>query len=151
MLPEKGESLKLMWVPAHTEIERNEAADEAAKDALNEDILPGTKATKMDWKRWLKNAARRILENEWMTSENAMVQVKPNMKKIKRYSKSFTSQSSWGVETENGLHQNSSGIQTGQQSSTRVPIMSENTFSLPFLWECRSFESQTKRRINMDD
>jgi ribonuclease HI len=32
-----------MWVPAHTEIdEGNEAADEAAKDALNEDILPGT-------------------------------------------------------------------------------------------------------------
>jgi ribonuclease HI len=40
MLAEKGESLKLMWVPAHTGIEGNEAADEAAKDALNEDILP---------------------------------------------------------------------------------------------------------------
>jgi hypothetical protein len=113
MLAEKSESLKLIWVPAHTEIERNEAADEAAKDALNEDILPETKVTEMYWKRWLKNAARRILENEWMTSENAMVQVKPNMKKIKRYSKSFTSRSSWGGETENGLHQNNSGIQTG--------------------------------------
>jgi RNase H len=83
MLAEKGESLKLMWVPAHTGIEGNEAVDEAAKDALNEGILPGTKATEMDWKRWLKIVARRILENKWMISENAMVQIKPNMKKYK--------------------------------------------------------------------
>jgi ribonuclease HI len=48
MLAEKGECLKLMWVSAHTGIDVNEAADEAAKDALNEDILPGTKATEMD-------------------------------------------------------------------------------------------------------
>jgi ribonuclease HI len=60
MLAEKGESLKLMWVPAHTEIEGNEAADVAAKDALNEDILPGTKATEMDWKRWLKKNSKKI-------------------------------------------------------------------------------------------
>jgi hypothetical protein len=36
MLAEKGESLKLMWVPVHTGIEGNEAEDEAAKDALND-------------------------------------------------------------------------------------------------------------------
>jgi ribonuclease HI len=53
-----------MWVPVHTGIEGNETADEAAKDALNEDILPRTKATEMDWKRWLKNTARKILENK---------------------------------------------------------------------------------------
>jgi hypothetical protein len=55
---------------------RNDAADEAAKDALNEDTNEGTKATEMDWKRWLKNIARKILENKWMTSENDMVQIK---------------------------------------------------------------------------
>jgi ribonuclease HI len=64
VLAEKGVSLKLIWVPAHTGIEGNQAADEAAKDALNQDILPWTKATEMDWKRWLKNAARKILENK---------------------------------------------------------------------------------------
>jgi ribonuclease HI len=47
--PEKGENLKLIWVPAHSRIERNEALDDAAKDALSEDILPGTKAAEMDW------------------------------------------------------------------------------------------------------
>jgi ribonuclease HI len=48
MLAEKGESLKLIWVPAHTGIEGNKAAGEAETDALNEDILPGTKATEME-------------------------------------------------------------------------------------------------------
>jgi ribonuclease HI len=62
MPDEKVESSKLMWVPVHTRIEENEAADEAAKNALNKDILPGTKATEMDLKRWLKNAARKIRE-----------------------------------------------------------------------------------------
>jgi ribonuclease HI len=57
MLAKKGENLKLMWVPAG--MEGNEAADEAAKVALNEDILPGTKTTEMDW---FKNAARKFLE-----------------------------------------------------------------------------------------
>jgi hypothetical protein len=75
MLAEKGESLKMMWVPAHTGIEENEAADEAAKDALDEDILPGSKATEIDWKRRWKNAARKFFENKWMTTEHAMVQI----------------------------------------------------------------------------
>jgi ribonuclease HI len=48
MLAEKGESLKLIWVPAHKGIEGNKAADEAAKYALNENILPGTKSTEME-------------------------------------------------------------------------------------------------------
>jgi hypothetical protein len=54
MLAEKGEILKLMWVPAYMGTEGNKPADEETKDALNEDILPGTKATEMDLKRWLK-------------------------------------------------------------------------------------------------
>jgi hypothetical protein len=40
MLAEIGESLKLMWVSPHTRTEGNEVGDKAAKDALNEDILP---------------------------------------------------------------------------------------------------------------
>jgi ribonuclease HI len=48
MLAEKEENLKMMWVPAHTGYKGNEALNDAAKDASNEDILPGTKATEMD-------------------------------------------------------------------------------------------------------
>jgi hypothetical protein len=40
MLAEIRERLKLMWIPAHTRTEGNEVEDKAAKDALNEDILP---------------------------------------------------------------------------------------------------------------
>jgi hypothetical protein len=35
-------------------------ADEAAKDALNEDILSGTKATEMDWKSWAEECSKEI-------------------------------------------------------------------------------------------
>jgi hypothetical protein len=61
MLAEKENNLKLMWIPAQTGIEGNEAA----KDTVNEDIFPVTKATEMDWKRWLKNVARKIIGNKW--------------------------------------------------------------------------------------
>jgi hypothetical protein len=53
MLAEKRVSWKLIRI-SRTEIEGNKVADEAAKDALNKGILPETKATEMDWKRWLK-------------------------------------------------------------------------------------------------
>jgi hypothetical protein len=135
-----------MWVPPHSGIEGIEAADEAATDALNEDILPGTKAIEIDWKRLLKNAASRILVNKWMTSEHAMVQVKPNMKikykdtqNLPRHDQVVVSRLRMGYTRITQAYRLDNRPQPECQTCQR-------TLSVPhILWECRSFESQRVR------
>jgi hypothetical protein len=128
----------------------HEAADEAAKDALNEDILPETKVTEMDWKKWLKNTARRILENKWMTSENAMVQIKPNMKKyngtqnLSRHDQVVVSRLRMGYTRITQAYKLDNSPQPECQTCQKTLSVCH------ILWECRSYESQTKRRKNMD-
>jgi hypothetical protein len=130
-----------MWVPAHTEIERNEAADEAAKNALNQCSLPsGTKATEMDWKIWLKNAARKIFENKWMASENAMVQIKPNMKKynctqnLSRHDQVVVSRLRIGYTRI---------TQAYRLSSIRMLNVTENTFSPSYFMGMQKLRTST--------
>jgi hypothetical protein len=143
MLAEKRESLKLMWVPAYTGIEGNNEADEAAKYALNEDILP----KEMNWKRWLKNTARKILENKWMTSENAMVQIKPNKKKynctqnLSRHDQVVVSRLRMVFTRITQEYR----LDNSNQPECQTPNMSENIISPHILWECRSFEPQRVR------
>jgi ribonuclease HI len=50
---EKGR-VKLMWIPSHSEIMRNERADEAAKNALEEDINDRELYPPQDLIIWMK-------------------------------------------------------------------------------------------------
>jgi ribonuclease HI len=56
LMAEEGSNLKLMWVPKHVGIKRNEKADKAAKD----------------WSKWVKRKSWLVKQEEW----KAMV--KPN-------------------------------------------------------------------------
>jgi ribonuclease HI len=53
-MAEEGNNLKLMWVPAHTEIKRNKEADEAAKESLEQVKETTHKVVKTDWSGWTK-------------------------------------------------------------------------------------------------
>jgi ribonuclease HI len=51
-------SLRLMWVPAHTGITGNEPADEAAKEALDQNLEMRIKVVKSDYTKWVKEKCK---------------------------------------------------------------------------------------------
>jgi hypothetical protein len=64
MLAEKRESLKLIWVPTYIGKVGNKAADKATKYPLNEDFLPGPKATEECSKESTK-ALKKSVQNHF--------------------------------------------------------------------------------------
>jgi ribonuclease HI len=50
----EGNNLKLMWVPVHTGIKKNEEADEAAKESLEQEVKISHKVDKADCSGWTR-------------------------------------------------------------------------------------------------
>jgi ribonuclease HI len=69
LMAEVGSNLKLMWVPAHVSIKGNETADQAVKQALNQEVDNTYKVVKSDWSKWVKG---KSWQDEWKSSGNLM-------------------------------------------------------------------------------
>jgi hypothetical protein len=72
-MAEVGNNLKLMWDPAHTGIKENEEADEAAKEAMEKEVV------KTDWSGWTR---KKMFENRrrvWLVSGSEIVRIRTKL------------------------------------------------------------------------
>jgi hypothetical protein len=83
LLAEKGSNQRLMWVSFHMGITGNERADEAVKDALDQNVETTTNVVKFDYCKWLKEKSRQRWQNEWRSTTSSMVTIKPHVDRYK--------------------------------------------------------------------
>jgi hypothetical protein len=68
---EKGRA-KLMWIPSHSEITGNERADEAAKNALEEDINDRELFPPQDLINWMRKTDVKNRQERCALGENTI-------------------------------------------------------------------------------
>jgi hypothetical protein len=71
--------INFVWTPGHAGIEGNEKADEAAKEALRQFLLPELTVVLADMIATAKFNAKRIVERNWQQSDSPMTRFKKSI------------------------------------------------------------------------
>jgi hypothetical protein len=145
MLDHKGPRITLPWVPSHKEISGNEKADQAAKEALDEDISTTERYPPDHLKKWLTEEDFKKWDQRWKNGNNEMKERKPDVDR-KEDTERMPSKEQVAI----------SRLRTRYTRSTHGPKMEGVSNPLfPFCsthlsvnqWECKETEDQ---RTNMD-
>jgi hypothetical protein len=65
-----GNRISLIWVPSHAGIAGNEAADQAARDALTEEIVNRETYPPQDLTKWMKKEEAMNRQQRWERGDN---------------------------------------------------------------------------------
>jgi hypothetical protein len=79
MLDQEGPRITLLCVPSHKGISGNEKADQAAKEAMDEDIPSTERYPPDDLKKWLSEEDFKKRDQRWKNENNEMKERKPNV------------------------------------------------------------------------
>jgi hypothetical protein len=79
MLDHEGPRITLLWVPSHVGMPGNEKADQAAKEALDEDISTTERCPPDDLKKWLTEEDFKKRDQRWKNGNNGMKERKPDV------------------------------------------------------------------------
>jgi ribonuclease HI len=98
---EKGR-VKLMWIPSHSGITGNERADEAAKNALEEDIKDRELYPPQDLIIWMKKIDAKNRQERWAQGDHEIQ--KGNYRVEGRLNQPKQNRASGGIQTKDGTH-----------------------------------------------
>jgi hypothetical protein len=73
VLDQEKERVKLMWIPSHSEITGNERTDEAAKNALEEDINDRELFSPQDLINWMRKTDVKNRQERCALGENTIM------------------------------------------------------------------------------
>jgi hypothetical protein len=79
MLDHEGPRITLLWVYSHVGIPGNEKADQAAKEALDEDISTTERYPPDNLKKWLTEEDFKKRGQRWKNGNNEMKERKPDV------------------------------------------------------------------------
>jgi hypothetical protein len=79
----KNKHINFVWTPGYARIEGNEKADEAAKEALQQCLLPELTVVVADMIAKAKFKAKRIVERNWQQSDSPMIRFKKSIGRLK--------------------------------------------------------------------
>jgi hypothetical protein len=72
-MDQKPSKITLLWVPTHLGFPGNETTDEAAKEALDEEIQHYEKYPPQDLIKWMKNKHQKEQQEKWKRSTSTIV------------------------------------------------------------------------------
>jgi hypothetical protein len=138
MLDHERRRIILLWVLSHKEIPGNIKADQAAKEALDEDISTTERYSQDDLKKWLTEEDLKKRDQRW---KNKMKEKKPDVER-KEDTKEKASET-LSTEYTRATH----GSKMEGVSNPLYPFCNTHLSVDHILWECKETEDQ---RTNMD-
>jgi hypothetical protein len=104
MLDQEGPRITLLWVLSHKGILGNETADQAAKEALDEDISTTERYPPDDPKKWLTAEDFKKRDQKWKNGNNKMKERKLDVDR-KEDTKGMPRKASGNIQTQNRVYE----------------------------------------------
>jgi hypothetical protein len=99
MLDQEGPRTTLLWVPSHKRMPSNEKADQAAKEALDEDIPTTERYPPDDLKKWLTIEELKKRDQRWKNGNNMMIERKPDVDRKEDTKRNAKERASGNIQT----------------------------------------------------
>jgi hypothetical protein len=78
LIDQASTNITLLWVPSHVRIPGNEAADDTAKEALNEETHHTETYPPQGLIAWIKEKHEQAQQEKWENSTTTMKECKPH-------------------------------------------------------------------------
>jgi hypothetical protein len=133
----------LLWVPSHVGIPKNETADDAAKEALNEEIHHPETYPPQDLMEWIKEKHEQEQQEKWENSTTTMKERKA-LHIMNTNTKTTARLEHVGINNlRTGYTRAPQSAVIDKEPSPEGPFCPVNLTTDHILWQCKETETIT--------